>query len=150
MNATLQHHIRKYEASDPEFVKLMLNSFYCDDLCTSVNTVQEAVDVCMSNRIYKEGHFNLRKWNSNSKEVMKELTSYGDNVKKADPVITKTLEQGDESFLKLSFGKFDELERKIEQKILGLNLNTESDVLSLKFGNIVECGKGWSLRKHQS
>ena len=88
MNATLQHHIGKCEESNPEFVKLMLNSFYCNNLSISVNTVQEAVDVCTkSKRIYKEGHFNLQKWNS--KKVMKELTSYGDNVKKGTLLLWK-------------------------------------------------------------
>ena len=48
INATLQHHIKKYEQLDPELVKLMLNSFYGYDLSTSVNTVEEATSVCLN------------------------------------------------------------------------------------------------------
>ena len=47
MNAILQHHVKQYEAVDPEFVKLMLNSFYCDDLSLAVNSLEEAVSVCL-------------------------------------------------------------------------------------------------------
>ena len=47
MNATLQHHIKQYEEVDPEFVKLMLNSFYCDDLPLPIKSLEEAVSVCL-------------------------------------------------------------------------------------------------------
>ena len=47
MNATLQHHVKQYEEVDPELVQLMLNSFYCDDLSLSVNSLEEAVSVCL-------------------------------------------------------------------------------------------------------
>ena len=80
MNATLQHHIKKYEHLDPEIVKLMLNSFYCDDLSTSLNTTEEATSVCLNaKQMYGEGNFNLWKWNRNSKELMEILLSYDVN-----------------------------------------------------------------------
>ena len=53
----------------------------------------------------------------------------------------KDVEREDESFAKLSCGKFDEIETPKEQKVLGLNWNTENDILTLKFGKIVEVGK---------
>ena len=51
----------------------------------------------------------------------------------------KDVKREDESFAKLSFGKFDEIETPKEQKVLGLNWNTENDILTLKFGKIVAC-----------
>ncbi|XP_065059138.1 uncharacterized protein LOC135686755 [Rhopilema esculentum] len=138
MNATLQHHIKKYEQLNPELVKLMLNSFYCDDLSTSVNTVEEATSVCLNaKQIYGEGNFNLRKWNSNSKELAEILLSCDVN---SNGVPLGGVRREDESYTKLSFGKFEELERPVEQKVLGLNWNTDLDLITLKFGGVVGCG----------
>ena len=62
MNATLQHHVKQYEQVDPQFVKLMLNSFYCDDLSLSVNSLEEAVSVCLkAKERYSHCNFFLRK-----------------------------------------------------------------------------------------
>ena len=142
MNATLQHHVKQYEQVDPQFVKLMLNSFYCDDLSLSVNSLEEAVSVCLkAKERYSHGNFFLRKWNSNSEELMSVLHAESKSCEAVQSCDVKDVEREDASFAKLSFGKFDEIETPKEQKVLGLNWNTESDILTLKFGQIVEVGK---------
>ena len=142
MNATLQHLVKQYEEVDPEFVKLTLNSFYCDDLPLSVNSLEEAVSVCLkANERYSRGNLFLRKWNSNSKELMSVLHAELKSREIVESCDVKDVEREDESFAKLSFGKFDEIETPKEQKVLGLNRNTENDILTLKFGKIVEVGK---------
>ena len=55
----------------PETVKTVLHNFYMDDCLKSVESVDEAVKLQMELRsLLKRGGFNLRKWTSNSKEVL--------------------------------------------------------------------------------
>ena len=42
LNATLRHHISKYNSIDPEFVRKLLDSFYVDDLVTGEDDSNEA------------------------------------------------------------------------------------------------------------
>ena len=65
----------------------------------------------------------------------------------------KDVEREDESFAKLFFGKFDEIETPKKQKVLGLNWNTENwntlNWNTLQFGKIVEVGKSLELQNDQ-
>lgn len=59
----------------PEITKVILSSFYVDDLILSVESVDKAVEV--GNSLLKEFSrygFPLRKWSSNRKEVLKKLS----------------------------------------------------------------------------
>ena len=141
MNSILQHHVKMYENTDTEFVKLMLNSFYCDDLSTGVNTVKEGIDLCLNaKKRYAEGNFNLRKWNSNSSELLSSLKSVSKDSSLPNSGAQNQIQMDDLSYAKISVGKFDEIETPTEQKVLGLNWNTETDSFTLKFGNIAEIG----------
>ena len=41
LNATLRHHVKKYEDVDQDFVKEFLNSTYVDDLCSGSSSAEE-------------------------------------------------------------------------------------------------------------
>ena len=71
MNATLRHHLKTFADNDPVFVDKMIKSLYCDDLTTTVDTFQDAVELYSKAKDrMAEGNFNLRKWNSNCTEFM--------------------------------------------------------------------------------
>ena len=65
LNATLQHHIKKYD-TDPAFVKQVLKSLYCDDFVGVSNSTEELVElkIKLEQRL-KEGKFEMHKWKSN-------------------------------------------------------------------------------------
>ena len=71
LNATLQHHISQY-SSDPEFVVNLLNSFYVDDLVSGEGDLEKCrLSLYQkSKKCLSEGGFNLRKWISNSPELL--------------------------------------------------------------------------------
>ena len=60
-----------FEKVQPELAKLLEESLYVDDLITGEDNVSRAFSVYeKSKQIVSEGGFSLRKWNSNSKELL--------------------------------------------------------------------------------
>ena len=67
LGASLNHHIRKYELEDPTFVRALLESLYVDDMISGDNEVKSAFECMKSKLCLADGGFNLRKWQSSSK-----------------------------------------------------------------------------------
>ena len=74
LNATIRHHVQQYKGIDPSFVLKFLRSVYVDDLTTG----GVSIDYCY--QLYRksksrlaEGGFNLRKFQSNSCELLERI-----------------------------------------------------------------------------
>ena len=66
LNATLRHHVKRYEISDPRFVAKLLDSFYVDDFVGGGATAQESMELYQKTQSrMAEGGFKLRKWLTN-------------------------------------------------------------------------------------
>ena len=74
LNATIRYHVNQYAAFDPEFVQEVLKSLYVDDYASASSTVSSTVQLCkkIKSRLDDEG-FNMRKWESNSRDVLEKL-----------------------------------------------------------------------------
>ena len=71
LNATLRDHVNRYLAEDPEFVQELLRSLYVDDYASGSESVSSALE--LSRKIKHRlatGGFNMRKWLTNSTELM--------------------------------------------------------------------------------
>ena len=67
LNATLRHHVKKYEDVDQDFVKEFLNSTYVDNLSSESSSVKEAFQLFLKSKArMQEAGFRMRKWSSNS------------------------------------------------------------------------------------
>ena len=73
LGSVIKAHLTSYEQSNPEVVKV-LRQIFVDDLSTGANSVEHAFDIYQkSKEIMSAGSFNLRKWNSNSKELLRKI-----------------------------------------------------------------------------
>ena len=71
LNATIRHHVTKYEAYHPQFVSDFLTSLHGDDFKKGTDSVPEAFQLYTKARsIMKEAGFHLRKWISSSERLM--------------------------------------------------------------------------------
>ena len=71
LNATIRHHVTKYEAYHPQFVSDFLTSIHGDDFKRGKDSVPEAFQLYTKARsIMKEAGFHLRKWISSSERLM--------------------------------------------------------------------------------
>ena len=70
LNATLKHHIERFEQLDREFVKKFQRSIYVDDITFGADNVKETYRLYKKSKSWlADGGFNLRKYVSNSPEL---------------------------------------------------------------------------------
>ena len=132
LNGTLKSHIESYLSEDPEFVKKILASLYVDDLNSGASTVAEAFELYMKSKSrMKDAGFNLRKWISNSKQLMSEIEAQ-ESVNMSDQKVDYSVHNigpDDETFAKYTVGTGQtKLSGQVdEQKTLGLIWNYAND-----------------------
>lgn len=102
--------------SFPTASRAILDDFYVDDFISGAETVQEAVQLCSEvSSILKSGCFTLRKWTSNSADVL------------------NSIQVSDISSGIMQFGD------KENTKMLGLYWSCQSDVLMYKIKELLPC-----------
>ncbi|GFS68945.1 uncharacterized protein NPIL_609241 [Nephila pilipes] len=119
LSATIKHHIKKFENSNPKSFEMLNSALYVDDLYFGGNNVGESFVLSTDAvSILKSVGFNWRKLRSNSRELEKLWMDNG--LINVDVVGEHQL------------------------KVLGLNWNPEKDELSLEVRGLVDSWK--SLR----
>ena len=68
---TLRQVARYHGSSYPLASKVVLNEFYADDILSGAQSMKEAQELrCELNELLNQGKFLLRKWRSNSAELL--------------------------------------------------------------------------------
>ena len=74
LGSMITHHLNKYSEQHANLVQSIVNSLYVDDLIAGVASVQEGFHLYQkSKEIMAAASFNLRKWNSNSHELLEQI-----------------------------------------------------------------------------
>ena len=73
LNATIKYHLERYLNEAKNFVEKFLNNLYVDDSTSGFFNVKAYDFYLNAKRIMKEGGFELRKWASNSVELMNKI-----------------------------------------------------------------------------
>ena len=106
LSATIQHHVKEYRNSHPEVVEI-LSKLYADDLSCVVVSATKAFEIYQqAKEIMLQGGFNVRKWNSNSKDLLETLSAIenaGQNSTKDIQMVLQVMEN-DESYSKFAVG----------------------------------------------
>ena len=94
----------------------MLSKLYADDLAAGAETVGKAFDLYRDcKEIMKQGSFNLKKWNSNDKELFERID--------------------------LSEGQVSKVASRQLSKVLAVTWNTDVDNLGLDLRNVLEVAR---------
>ena len=135
LNGTLRHHIEKYEKEDPEFVRKLVESFYVDDVATGSHRECDAFHLYqkIKNRM-AEGGFVLRKWKSNSQELVAMIEKAENSAPQASEYSTYA-----QTTLGNLMGKGN--------KILGVSWDRENDVFSFPLEEVVKRSKVEKITK---
>ena len=135
LNATLKRHIEGYFESHPEVCSRLMSSLYADDVNTGGYTEAEVIELYkISKQIMKDGGFNLRKWLSNSKEVMSEINTR-EVKEESKPPVYMNITEDDQSFAKTSLKQTEAVDNE-GTKVLGLIWDTEADTFIFNFENL--------------
>ncbi|KAL5500600.1 hypothetical protein EMCRGX_G012191 [Ephydatia muelleri] len=133
LNATIQHHMKSYEAEDAAFVRRFLRSIYVDDVVSGAKDLKEAsafYHKCKSRLL--AGGFNLRKIISNSAQLQHRASHKELEVHQA--VKVEDVEEEDQSYAKNTLGD-KQATSSHEHKVLGVNWSFKKDefVFDLRF-----------------
>ena len=75
LGGTIAHHLSLYKQSEPDMQRFSKKSLNVDDLLSGAGDDGKALEIYhKSKRIMADGGFSLRKWNSNSPNVMSEIS----------------------------------------------------------------------------
>ena len=74
LNATIDHHMRRYQEIDPLFVDKFLSSIYVDDVSLGSNDVESTYELYLKSKSrLAEAGFKLRKFVTNSEELRSQV-----------------------------------------------------------------------------
>ena len=133
LNATLKHHVTQYANVDPDFVNEVMRSLYVDDFASGSRDVKSALQLStkVKNRL-ADGGFNMRKWTSNSQELMAELQKNATFSKSEQSINT---DKSTATTLKVTNG--DQPIPESNPRVLGQIWNTSTDQLKIDLTKIL-------------
>ena len=118
MNATLQSHIKHYN-TDTNFAEKLSESFYVDDLVAGEANDEDAFEFYQDSKecSSKAGGFHLRKWASNSTELLDRIQD--DRVKcETNKARESGVVEDTDTYAKTTVGNLEELQETDEHKEL--------------------------------
>ena len=141
LNATLRHHLDKYESSHPDLIKQLRQSLYVDDLaCGAPDEEQAYVMFVTAKKILKDAEFNLRKFYSNSGTLQARVSPLEHRQE------TLPTEELEESYTSSTLGGEQKLYSG-EQKVLGMRWNMSADQLLIGFEEIASAARALTPTK---
>ncbi|CAL1273679.1 unnamed protein product, partial [Larinioides sclopetarius] len=92
LNATIKYHLKRYVETFPHTCQLLQDCLYVDDYIFGEETVDIALNTCVESRdIFKEASMYLRKWRTNSPELLAKLKELGFEVEDFEDSLDKPL-----------------------------------------------------------
>nr|CAI5835990.1 unnamed protein product [Callosobruchus analis] len=121
----LQELGKEIRDSNPNLSRIILHDFYVDDMLTGCENFDEALDICKDiASVLKSGCFELRKWQSNSSELLSTLSMNNNEehtLKFGERENCKTLGlvwMSDRDVLTYNIGKFERTDRTTKRILL--------------------------------
>ena len=145
---TLEHHAKKYHDVDPEFVQRFLSGLYGDDLSSGDESLDKSFQLYMKSKFRMlEAGFNMRKWSSNSPELI-EMIKECEHKDQTQVQLTPAIIQEDATYTSNILGPKHEINEDEEHKVLAIIWNHKADdQLIMCFDKIVEIAETLPLTK---
>ena len=145
--AVIAHHLDKHREQQPKLIQKLEGSLYVDDLIAGADDVQDAFRFYIDSKsLMSAAGMNLRKWNSNSVELLNLIK--GDNVQSLE---TKTddiqVSEEDESYAKATTGYSPNVKDGNFVKLLGVLWNSSQDYLTFNLNELIEYAKSLNASK---
>ena len=149
LGAVIDHHLSTYETSKSETVQCLRDSLYVDDLVSGADDKEKAFKLYgESKEMLSKGGFNLRKWHSNSEELMKSIDPAQKNASLS--TINEGVNEDDQSFPKSSIACECEVQDGTQVKILGSIWDAGTDTLLFNFEDVITYAKSLPKTKRKS
>jgi len=133
LGSVINHHVSQCQIHNSTLTEKLLNSLYVDDLVTSTPDTESAYEFHVeSKRIMAAASMNLRKWHSNSPELLKKMNSNSHLTDLRRVPAQSQLVEEDDTYTKTVIGSNVSTPSQGLTKVLGVLWNSVLDVLRLK------------------
>ena len=137
LNATIQHHLEKYQNKYPNLVNTLLRSIYVDDVTYGADGESEAYQLyTLSKKIFTEGGFNLRKFVTSSPSLRQRIATDEQISDQNQPTFGTSSSVSEEDMTYTS--GLLEGSGPGGQKVLGVSWNPVSDVLEFDIRTLAQ------------
>ena len=141
--ATFRVHFDKYRERYPEIVNEIERALYVDDLNSGADEVEDGYEFFVAAKgIFQDGGFNLRKFATNSDELLKIVSRHyeGENVVSCTAV-------DEQSYADMTQNSIERPRSEVEQKVLGVVWNKQADTLVFRFESLLRYTKDIKFTK---
>ena len=149
LNATIDHHVKRYIEAQPDLVEKLMQSTYVDDVVSGADDEEGAYEFYRgSKEMLLDGLFNLRKFvtNSISLQVKIDQKEAKTQSKHTANSSSPKIEPFDESYVESTM-PITIVTTNGEQRVLGVRWNTVSDRLVFDFREIAKVARDLSPTK---
>jgi hypothetical protein len=149
LGATIQHHLETHEKQKPEIVEHLKKSLYVDDFVSGAENDERALEIYKgSKQLMSTGGFNLRKWSSNSDNVVKAIDALESSETMNSSTNSKSdVVQEDLSYTKSTIAKESTVTEPTQVKVLGMAWDTAEDTFLFHLEELVEYAKSLPVKK---
>jgi len=149
LGSTIRHHLNSCEKLNPKLgyvINLLRERLYVDDFLGGADSTEKAQEIYKNSEdIMSKGGFNLRKWNSNSEEVIDMINSAEKSRETFTPQ-SANFTQDDESYAKPMVAPAVNQDGKFV-KVLGVNWNTKAGEFLFNFTELVKFANTLPVKK---
>ena len=148
LGAVLNHHISKYLGHNSTIAEKLQMSLYVDDLVTSTPDIHSAYEFYLESRkIMAAGGMNLRKWHSNSSELLDKIESSLVSTSCNASQMTTGVTEEDNTYVKTMIGPNVSKQSQGLTKVLGVTWNSSLDVFTFEFDELIEFANSLLVNK---
>lgn len=139
LNATVKHHVSKYNDEDPEFVQQLSQSMYVDDIISGADDDDAAYEFYVKTKArLAEGGFNVRQFKSNSRAVIERINDNENLIEQNCPgqgmSRNSHVIEEDETYASSTTGQTDSYQAC--EKVLGIPWNQDNDQFEIDISSV--------------
>lgn len=148
----IQHHLEKHEKREPEIVEHLKKSLYVDDFVSGAENDDKALEIYKgSKQLMIVGGFNLRKWSSNSDDLIKSIDALEsrqtDRQTHKSTESTSDVVQEDSSYTRSTIGRESTVSETTQVKVLRMAWDTVADAFLFNLAELIEYAKSLLVTK---
>ena len=146
LGATIRFYLALNAEEKSEVEEILKDSLYVDDLVSGARNDEVGFELYKNSKeLMSKGGFNLRKWNSNSKELL-EVINKEEGVHDMSCSAEKPFVQDGSSYVKSAIAKEAKATESTHVKLLGVVWDTIIDMLMFNFSEVIEFARALPLR----
>ena len=148
LGAVILHHLDKYSSIEPQLIEGIKKGLYVDDLITGSDSVASAFQIyTRAKQIMSEGGLNLRKWTTNSPDLLKRIRQAEEAHAGNHGSTLTSVSEEEQTYAQSHTGLMNPTESQTHNKLLGVLWDSKSDELLVDLSELVRYAHSLPMTK---